>query len=182
MHPIRTLTILLPSAMLLSGSACVRSGETGPAPQAEPSYFAGYIFQPKPVASNQTRVLVSLCEAGEPTDIQVSVYDFGPDTNGDEDMDLVLHPGSAPIAPGEVVSVRAKYTDATGTLESDYDREKRFAVGVARNGVSVLLVTNSDGTKRGGWVITTGKETGEVCLKNVSGRGGRLIHKRSTTR
>ncbi len=179
MHSIRTLVILLPSAILLTGSACVRSGEANLVAPAEPSYFAGYVFQPKPISSSQTRVLISLCDVTEPTDIQVNVYDFGPDTNGDENLDLVLHPGSVPVSPGEVVFVRAKYTDA-GMMVSDYNREKRFAVAVARNGVSVLMVDRADGTKLAGWVMTTGKLTGDVCLKKVSGRGGRLIHKCST--
>lgn len=173
MHPNRMLSVLLPAAILFAGFACVRSGKVDPVVQADSSYFAGNRFRPKPVSSGQTRVLVSMCDDSEPMDIQVSVYAFGPDTNGDEDLDLILNPGPVPISASEIELVQATYTDS-GTRVSDYDSEKRFAIAVARNSVSVLMVDRADGTKRAGWVMTTGKVTDEVCLKTVSGRGGRL--------
>lgn len=178
MHPIRTLTALLSSFVLFTEFACVQVRETDPVARADSSYFAGYTFQSKPVSSGQMRVMASMCDTNEPTNVEVSVYDFGPDTNGDEDLDLILYPGSVSISPSEVVLIQAKYIHAGAQL-SDYDSEKRFAIGVARNGVSVLLVDKGDGTKRAGWVMTTGKVTSDVCLKNLSGRGGRINHQPS---
>ena len=174
MRKLYQLTPRLITVLVLNSLACTPVSESAFDPQPEPAYFAGYTCVLKPTAPSQISVCVSLCTEQEPTDIEVNLYNFGPDTNADDDLAMVLHPGSASIPVDQVVSIRTMYTDSIGNRLSDYDSEKRFSIPVNRNGVSVLTLKEADGTIRANWVITTNKTVSDVCLNIVSARGGRL--------
>lgn len=145
------LTALLGGTLLV---ACNPTSDVPPPLTPATSYFAGYDFAPKPVASASLRVMTSLCTPDEPADLTLNVYAFGPEHNVDEVTAEVItpttHEANGEIVPDRpdvtnVIEVKRMYTSPTGAMVSDYDPRKQFVVDVGRNLINVVTIEDDAG-------------------------------------